>query len=61
MQFSLQAGPQVEELPAVVVTKLSTDGLKEIGSTVISPVFFCFHLSEFNLGCETMFSAVSVP
>lgn len=41
-------------------TKLSTDGLKDIGSTAISAVYFCFHLSEFNLGCDTMFSAVSV-
>lgn len=49
LQFSLQAVPQAEESPAVLVTKLSTDGLKDIGSSVISPVYFCFHLSEFNL------------
>lgn len=52
--------PQAEELPAVVVAKLSTDGLKDVGSSVISPVYFCFHSSEFNLGCDTVFVAVSV-
>lgn len=41
--FSLQAVPQADELPAVVVTKLSTDGLKDVGHPVISPVYFCFH------------------
>lgn len=58
--FSLQAMPQAEELPAVVVAKLSTDGFKDIGSSVISPVYFCFHSSEFNLSHDTMFAAVLV-
>lgn len=60
LQFSLQAAPQAEELLAVVVAKLSTARLKNVGSSVILPVYFCFHSSEFNLGCDTMFSAVSV-
>ncbi len=58
--FSLQAVPQAEELPAVVVAKLSTDSLKDVGSSVISPVYCCFHSSEFNPGCDTLFAAISV-
>lgn len=34
--------PQAEELPAVVVVKLFTDGLKDVRTSVISPVYFCF-------------------
>lgn len=30
--FSLQAVPQAEELSAVVVAKLSTDGVKDVGA-----------------------------
>lgn len=30
--FSLQAVPRAEELPAVVVVKLSTDGVKDVGA-----------------------------
>lgn len=60
LQFSLQAVPRAEELLAVVVTKLSTECLKNIGSSVILPVYFCFHSSEFNLGCDTMFATISV-
>lgn len=43
-----------------MVAKLSTECLKNVGSSVILSVYFCFHSSEFNLGCDTMFAAISV-
>lgn len=34
--------PQAEELLAVEVAKLSTEGLKDVGTSAISPFYFCF-------------------